>query len=133
MKPTAILILGLISTLMQPAIAQTEAEWVPHRSLSVLYAGSVDGHREKVFAAFLGKWFDKSSTISLKELSMETARDYDVVVVDWVSQYNNDGYPKRERMLFSPGVTLGPEFTKPMVSMTYVSTRVRGGYKLDWL
>lgn len=135
MKRTAILSLGTVAVLLQPAVSQNELpdHWAPHRSLKVLYAGKEGGHREKVFGAFLKKWFDKSATIPMEKISMETVADYDVVIVDWVSQYGNDGYPARERSLFSPPKSLGPEFTKPMISMTYVSTRIRGGYKLDWL
>lgn len=133
MRATPLLAFGIATVVLQPAIAQAPDSWAQHRNLKVLYAGKVGGHREKVFGAFLGKWFDISGTMSLKKLSMKTARDYDLVIVDWVSQYGNDGYPARTRTLFSPRTVLGPEFTKPMISMTYVSTRVRSGYKLDWL
>ena len=64
---------------------------------------------------------------------METAKAFDVVIVDWVSQYANDGYPKRESRLFGAPKQLGPDFTKPFIAMTYVGTQVRRGYKLDWL
>ena len=64
---------------------------------------------------------------------MATAKDYDVVIVDWKSHYGNDGYEKPEPGPNDLPVTLGPEFTKPFITMTYVSARVRGGYKLDWL
>ncbi len=134
MKATTVLAVGLAVALWQPAGAQTDPDpWSPHRSLKILYAGKQDGHREKVFAAFLGKWFDQSATIPLERLSTTTAADYDLVIVDWVSQYGNDGYPSRDNSLFGAPTTLGPDFTKPMISMTYVSTQVRRGYKLDWL
>lgn len=136
MRCASILSLGILAALVQPATAQSEqdsAAWAPHRSLKVLYAGKEGGHREKAFGAFLKRWFNRSATLPLEKLSMETAADYDVVIVDWVSQYGNDGYPARKGSLFSPPKSLGPEFTKPMISMTYVSTRIRGGYKLDWL
>jgi hypothetical protein len=107
--------------------------WAPHRALRILYAGSPGGHREKVFAEFLGRWFDGSGTIPLEELSMATAADYDVVIVDWVSQYGNDGYPARDNSLFSAPIRLAPDFTRPIVAMTYVGTQVRPGQKLDWL
>jgi hypothetical protein len=44
-----------------------------------------------------------------------------------------DGYAKREESLFAPKVKLGADFTRPVIAMDYVSSRVRGGYKLDWL
>ena len=96
--------------------AADNAAWAPHRNTAVLYAGKAGGHREKAFHEFLGRWFDNTGTLPLEDLSMATAADYDVVVVDWVSQYGNDGYPKRERSLFSAPQTLGPEFTKPIVA-----------------
>jgi len=107
--------------------------WAPHRKLKVLYAGKEGGSREKAFAAFLKEHFDDSATLPLEKLSMETAKDYDVVIVDWVSQYGNDGYPKRGNSLHGAPARLGEEFTKPFIAMTYVGTQVRAGYKLDWL
>lgn len=134
MRVTTVLLLAVLAAMPTTAAAQDDTDaWTPNRGLKVLYAGKEDGHREKAFAAFLKKWFDQSATIPMSELSMKTAKDYDVVIVDWVSQYGNDGYAARENRLFSPPIKLGPEFTKPMISMTYVSTRVRSGYKLDWL
>jgi hypothetical protein len=120
-----------ICVLLLAGLAATgDDPWTPHRKLGVLYAGKEGGSREKVFAAFLKEHFDRSATIPLQKLSMETARDYDVVIVDWTSQYGNDGYPKKNEL--AP-LTLGPEFTKPLIAMTYVGTCVRRGYKLDWL
>jgi len=115
------------------AFAGDDEAWAPHRATKVLYAGAEGGSREAVFKEFLAKWFDTVGTLPLGKLSMETAKDYDVVIVDWKSQYGNDGYPKPERGLNTPPATLGPNFTKPFIAMTYVGTRVRGGYKLDWL
>ncbi|MEM7201767.1 MAG: hypothetical protein AAF628_15980 [Planctomycetota bacterium] len=109
-----------------------EAAWKPHRSLDVLYAGKTDGHREKVFGEFLNIWFDRSATIPLEDLSTETAADYDVVIVDWMSRYGCDGYPERTRLNSAPA-NLDANFTKPIIAMTYVGTQVRRDYKLDWL
>ncbi len=133
MKRWILLAFGLTAALAQPTVAQSAKAWAEHRDLKVLYAGKVGGHREKVFAGFLKKWFDKSGTLSLAKLSMKTAAEYDVVIVDWVSQYGNDGYPARDRSLFGTSTKLGADFTKPIISMTYVGTQVRRGYKLDWL
>lgn len=110
--------------------AGADDAWTPHRKLKVLYAGKEGGSREQAFAAFLKEHFDKSATIPLEKLSMETAADFNVVIVDWTSQYGNDGYPKTNAL--AP-LELGPEFTKPLIAMTYVGTCVRRGYKLDWL
>ena len=127
--------MACVGGLLQPVWAQSVVAdaWAPHRSLKVLYAGSEDGHREVVFGAFLAKWFDKSATLPLAKLSMKTAADYDVVIVDWMSQYGCDGYPKRDGRLHGVPTKLGADFTKPMIAMTYVGTRVRGPYKLNWL
>ena len=125
----------LASALVQPVCAQANDvdPWAKHRSLKVLYAGKEGGHREKVFGQFLEKHFDKSGTLPLEKLSMETAREFDVVIVDWMSQYGCDGYPKRERSLYSAPANLSASFTKPMIAMTYVGTQIRRGHKLDWL
>jgi hypothetical protein len=107
--------------------------WTPHRKTRVLYAGSAGGHRERVFGAFLAEHFDTSGAIPLEELSVATAREYDVVIVDWKSLYGCDGYGERGNGLFSAPIELGPEFTKPFIALTYVGTQVRRDYKLDWL
>lgn len=107
--------------------------WQPHRATRVLYAGWPGGSREQAFEKFLRQWFDEVGVLDLEKLSMETARDYDVVIADWGSQYGNDGYPKRENSLFGVKNQIGPEFTKPILAMDYVSSNIRRGYKLDWL
>ncbi|HEV8111799.1 MAG TPA: hypothetical protein VGR31_03410 [Planctomycetota bacterium] len=116
-----------------PSTNTDEAAWQIHRKTRVLYAGSPGGSREHAFQQFLSVWFDKVGVIDLEKLSMRTAGDYDVVIADWRSQYGNDGYPKRENELSMPGVGIGPEFTKPVIAMDYVSSSLRMEYKLDWL
>ncbi|MEM6572523.1 MAG: FG-GAP-like repeat-containing protein [Planctomycetota bacterium] len=106
--------------------------WAPHRSTRVLYAGSEGGHRETEFSKFLAEHFDVTATLPLEELSMATAEDYDVVVIDWKSQYGLDGYDKKSGLHRVP-VALGPGFTKPVIAMSYVGTKARRGQKLDWL
>lgn len=137
MRARFLIAVGLATMLAQPAPSQDaskgEAAWAPHRSLKVLYAGKAGKHRDRVFGAFLKQHFDESKTIPLEELSMKTAKDYDVVIVDWMSQYGNDGYKKLKNSLHGAPLKLGPEFTKPFIAMTYVGTQVRRGHKLDWL
>lgn len=58
-------------------------------------------------------------------LTVETAKDHDFVIAGWCSQYGNDGYPKRESLLFGVRNQLGPEFRKPIVAMDYVSSHIR--------
>ena len=125
---------SLLAQAPSPQAGADDAQaWQSHRSLRVLYAGWPGGARERAFADFLHRWFDKVGVIDLATLSMQTAADYDVVIADWCSQYGNDGYPKRDNSLFSAPVALGPEFSKPLIAMDYVSSQVRSQYKLDWL
>ena len=107
--------------------------WAEQRKTRVLYAGWSGGSREKAFEPFLKQWFDTVAVINLEKLSVATAKDYDVVIADWCSQYGNDGYAKSEDSLFSPSVSLGSDFTKPVIAMDYVSSALRGRHKLDWL
>jgi hypothetical protein len=124
-------IAGALSLAAAPA--QDADAWAPHRTTRVLYAGWPGGAREQAFVPFLKQWFDRVGVISLEKLSVATAKDFDVVIADWGSQYGNDGYPKREGALQMPSVAIGDDFTKPIVAMDYVSTALRGQHKLDWL
>jgi hypothetical protein len=114
-------------------IGADAAAWKPHRSLRVLYAGWPKGSRETAFRAFLERHFDRVEVIDLAKLNGATAKDADVVIADWCSQYGNDGYAKRENSLYSAPGQLGVEFTKPVIAMAYVSSNLRRQYKLDWL
>ena len=122
---------------LSPARAQEapgdDAAWAPHRATRVLYAGWPGGSREKLFEAFLKQWFDKVGILDLEKLTMATAKDWDVVIADWCSQYGNDGYQKRENSLYSPKVGIDDGFTKPIIAMDYVSSALRNRHKLDWL
>ena len=117
----------------QDLTAADAAAWRPHRATAVLYAGWPGGSRERAFVPFLKQHFDQVGVIDLEKLSVATAKDFDVVIADWCSQYGNDGYPKRENSLYSPKVKLGDDFTRPIIAMDYVSSRIRGEHKLDWL
>lgn len=133
MRTSALPCVGLAAAIAAFAPAQDAEAWAPHRALKVLYAGKAGGHREKVFGEFLRQWFDRAATIPYGELSEATAAGFDVVILDWMSQYENDGYPPRERGLFSPPGSFGPEFDTPMIAMSYVAATARREYKLDWL
>lgn len=113
-------------------VGPRSAEWAPHRALKILYAGYPEGSREAAFESFLGEWFDKVGTIHLKDLSMATAADWDLVIADWTSQYGKDGYEAPEGLTSAPA-NLGDDFTKPVIAMTYVGTQIRRQGKLDWL
>ena len=126
--------LPLLAAFLTPLLAQDpDPAWQPHRAIKVLYAGKKDGSRERAFAEFLKQHFDTSSTIDLGQLTAATAKDFDVVIADWVSQYGNDGYEKRENSLFSAPVDLPVAFTKPVIAMSYVASQLREKHKLDWL
>ena len=114
-------------------VAADAAAWQTHRTTKVLYAGWPKGSRETAFRAFLEQHFDKVGVIDLAKLTPQTAKDYDVVIADWCSQYGNDGYQKREQTLFSAPVLIDDTFGKPIIAMDYVSTNLRGQHKLDWL
>ena len=114
-------------------IGADAAAWKPHRALRVLYAGWSGGSREAAFRAFLERHFDHVEVIGLGKLSMATAKDADVVIADWCSQFGNDGYAKKENMLWSAPCKLDVEFTKPVIAMDYVSSNLRPEHKLDWL
>jgi hypothetical protein len=136
MQTRTLLAAGATAALALSVAAQQDGAadpWQAHRATKVLYAGAAGGTREKAFDAFLRQHFDHVGVIALDKLSMATAEGYDVVVVDWMSQYGNDGYQKRDNSLYSAPVKLGPEFTKPLIAMSYVGTQVRPDYKLDWL
>lgn len=107
--------------------------WKAHRGLRVLYAGWPGGSREAAFRAFLERHFDHVEVIDLAKLTMATAKDCDVVIADWCSQYGNDGYAKKVNSLYSAPGKLGTEFTKPVIAMDYVSSNLRPQHKLDWL
>ena len=116
-----------------PAPRNDAAAWAPHRSTKVLYAGWAGGTREHAFVDFLKQWFDVVGVLPLEQLNETTARDCDVVIADWCSQYGNDGYPKRDNSLFSPHVALSEHFTKPVIAIDYTSSSLWQRGKLDWL
>lgn len=110
--------------------SEQSAAWGEHRSLKILYAGSPGGSRETAFKGFLEQWFDHVGVIGMGDLSVKTAAPYDVVIADWESYYGNDGYAGKN---VNVPATLSADFTKPIIAMTYVSSRIRPGQKLDWL
>lgn len=130
--PVVLMAFGAPSQGAKEAPPQTTDAWAQHRSLAVLYAGHPGGSRETAFVGFLRDWFQRVDTIHLKDLSMESAKGFDVVIADWMSQYGKDGYEKAEGLHSAP-VQLAADFTKPVVAMTYVGTQIRPRGKLDWL
>jgi hypothetical protein len=130
---TLAMTLGAAGGAPQDALPGPDApEWAPHRALKVLYAGYPGGSREEAFGAFLEEWFDESAVIPLKELDTDSANGFDLVIVDWTSQYGKDGYEKPQGLTSAPG-ELDEDFTKPVIAMDYIGTQLRPRYKLDWL
>src|SRR5262245_10131567 len=117
----------------EPAPRDDAAAWAPHRSTKVPFAGWAGGQRELAFVDFLTQWFDVVDAMQLEKLDEKTVGDHAVVIADWASQYGNDGYPARENSLHSPHITLSERFTKPVIAIDYVSSRLWPRGKLDWL
>ena len=101
-----------------------------HQRTKVLYAGSPDGFREKVYVEFLGEWFAEVGVISLSDLDAKAAEPYDVVIADWRSWYGNDGYSK-ERVYHR--TTLSRDFSKPVVMIGAVGGKLARKSKIGWL
>lgn len=100
--------------------------------LSILYAGYPGGPREKAWTEFLKRWFSKVESIDLRKLSVRSAADFDVVVADWTSRYENGRYnPGAERH----NTSLGKDFTKPIIMIGAVGAELTRRIKLktDWL
>ena len=114
-------------------VGSDAAAWQAQRATKVLYAGWPDGSREASFRAFLQRHFDSVQVTDLAKLTKESAASFDVVIVDWASQYGKDGYPKRENSLLSAPGSLPDDFGVPVIAMDYVSSNLRNEHKLDWL
>ena len=117
---------------------QEEKAPVPAKiPLNVLYAGKPESAREKEFVALLGEHFAKVGSMHLKAASTATAKDWDVVVLDWVSIYSRDAAGKP---LPNPGITMPPVkldagFSRATVMIGATAGSVGGAQKLklDWL
>jgi hypothetical protein len=107
--------------------------------LAVLYAGNPGSDREKDFAAFLGKSFDKIGTTDYRTFKQDDAKGYDVVILDWTSIYPRDDQGKMKKDfagLNSPKPpTLSETFDRPTILIG-----AAGGYatqrlslKINWL
>jgi hypothetical protein len=102
----------------------------PKLEVRVLYAGPEGWPRTKAFAEFLGGHFAKVGTIDPARLSMEAARDWDVVIVDAPGPDEWRGDSPRIKL-----AEVGREFTRPTILVGAaggdVLSRLR--IKLDWL
>lgn len=88
-----------------------------------------------MFSAFLEKWFDKSATIPLEDLSVATAADYDVVIVDWVTRRLTDD-PQDPLALKLAGRYLGQNGRDARTAIAWIRANRkwlffsdRGGYR----
>jgi hypothetical protein len=71
------------------ALASTSRAGEPI-GLKVLYAGNPGSDREKDFKAFLSEHFAKVGTTDYRKFKDESAKGYDVVILDWTSIYPRD-------------------------------------------
>lgn len=98
-------------------------------ALSVLFAGEVDQPRSSDWMEFLTEHFTMVDSIDVSRLSMETAADADVVIID-------GRFALEENRIYLPKVPpLNRDFTKPviMVGAAAGATLTRMDLKLDWM
>ncbi len=127
-----------------PAFAQATASESDRGSktkiqLRILYAGDPEAERSSEWLAFLRDPFTDVQLILVTDLSMATAKAFDVVVVDTPSSYVEvDGQPKKVyQEPASP--KLDRSFSKPIVlvgegggNILSQMRRRQQGIKLDW-
>jgi len=114
---------AVVLTLVGGSIAE---ETTTKLDVKVLYAGAPDAPRTKEFAEFLGRTFSKVGTIDAATLSTETAREFDVVIVD-----SPNGGNHGDRKI----AALGRGFDKPTILIGAAGGDVLQllDIKLDWL
>jgi hypothetical protein len=59
-------------------------------ALKVLYAGNPGSDREQDFNKFLKKSFATVGTTDYRTFKEDSAKDYDVLILDWTSMYPRD-------------------------------------------
>ncbi len=123
---TPALVLVALSLVLMPGPAQDATGRIP---LKVLYAGVAGAPRTAEFQEFLGSAFAEAGTIPLADLSVATAKAWDVVIVDSPSPYQDKGFK------MPASAELGLDFRKPVILMGAAGGAVLGklDIKLDWL
>jgi hypothetical protein len=100
------------------------------KKLRVLYAGVPGTPRATAFAEFLKLHFEQVGELDVTKLSNATAADWDVVIADGKRIYPMDD---AKPSLDIPSVSLGTDFTKPIVMIGAMAGSVQHHTKIDWL
>ena len=107
-----------VLTLTGASIADESASKLDVR---VLYAGDLESPRTKDFARLLERAFTRVATIDGRKLSADTARDFDVVIVDSAS----------DKDVERPAVAaLRTDFTKPAILVGAAADDVLDGLEI---
>jgi len=100
------------------SIAQEQSQKQPYK---VLYAGKTDGDRKEDFVKFLSSRFKSVDVVAVRDLSIETAKPFDAVVLDVP---NDDFKIMREYKI--------PEkFSRPTVVVGAMSARLADAHGLN--
>jgi len=99
------------------------------KQLKVLYAGPSGTEREKAFVTFLREHFTTVAVIDIEMLSVDTAKQHDVVIADGKRLYPMD----EKRQLATPRVKIGADFTKPIIMISAVGGTIQKHTKIEWL
>ena len=112
---------------LTPVGASIAEEPAAKLDVKVLYAGAPDAPRTKEFVEFLARAFAKVGTIDAGTLSMDAAREFDVVIVDSPNGANSHDARKIG--------AIGRDFVKPTILMGAAGGDVLHhlDIKLDWL
>lgn len=102
------------------------------KKFKILLAGKRGGPREKIFGAFLGKYFAKVDAINLEQLTDKAAENYDIVIADWERRYAHGDFQDHKK----PKLRLPEGFSKPVLLMGIVAGEIQRhtkfGYGLGW-
>ncbi|MFO0983605.1 MAG: hypothetical protein U1E76_18070 [Planctomycetota bacterium] len=111
------------------ATAPAEDDLGAAKALRILYAGPSGTDRAEAFVRFLREHFTTVDSIDIEKLSAAAAKDADVVVADGPRLYPMDD----KSPLRTPRVEIGPEFIKPIVTISAVGGTIQHHTKIDWL
>jgi len=129
--------LAIVALALTGMAAQEKPPAPEKIQLRVLYAGKPESPREKEFVALLGGHFAEVGTIHLGSACSAKAKDWDVVVLDWISIYPRDEQGKTipNKGISMPPVKLDAAFSRATVMIGAAAGTVGGSLKLktDWL
>lgn len=121
--------IALLAVLM-PVATLPAQDKAPRLDVKVLYAGVESSPRTAEWKKFLTGTFAEVTTVELASLSLASARNFDVVIVDSPTPYKR---PRGFQMPKAP--QLGEDYSKPTILMGAAggATIRRGKQKLGWL